>query len=74
MMHFTTVVGTSEEEGDFCICAVTRGPSDIRYSASERISAMTLRRAGMPENLKQLRMAGVAAESLHGAVSKELEL
>lgn len=70
--QFTTLVGTSQEEGHFCICAITRGPSDVAYTAESRINLMTLGRVADPEQYKKLRIAAVGAESLHIAMMQEL--
>lgn len=72
--QYTTLVGTSQEEGDFCICAITRGPSDVAYVAESRTKLMTLERVADAEQYKKLRMAAVGAESLHIAMMKESNL
>lgn len=71
---FTTLVGTSDEEGYFCICAVTRGLSDTQYIANAKVPNPTLDRVENPEQLKAELIAKVAAESLHKAALKELVL
>lgn len=71
--QYTTLVGTSQEERDVHICAITRGPSETAYTAESRIGLTTLERMADPELYKKMRMAAVGAESLHIAMMHDVQ-